>query len=56
MKPSQFKRLEKQALRQRLELKGNILKAEKAGDNFKASEHKEALTDLVETMKSLKGK
>lgn len=54
MKPSQFKRIEKAALKQRTDFITEIGKATKLGMNIASKERTENLNNLIGTMKDLK--
>lgn len=54
MKPSQFKRIEKQALRTRNDFKQKISRYDASNNGILAEEEKKNLSSLVKTMKSLK--
>lgn len=53
MKPSQFKKIEKQAYQQRSEIILNIEKAKRLNMNIVVEKEEENLKNLVSTMKNL---
>lgn len=56
MKPSQFKRIEKNAEKQWRSLNDQIKNDQKTGNYMQAAEKQETLKNLVSTMKNLKPK